>query len=116
MANLFEKIFVGDSDTRRIAVHVFGAILRDYMEGHTTAQQALTFLEIDPVEDAQAVTELQYILGQINACSDVGPKNNYVAEVNDILLIADAHAPPRRITKYYTSATFNARIQAIVVR
>ena len=110
MANLFDKIFSPDENGERVPVHVFSAGIRDYVEGETTLAQLKIFFGIDPVEDAQAVTEFEYIIGRIDACSNLAAKDNYMATLKDVLLIADAGA------KYTNSSTFNTRVQAIVVR
>lgn len=100
MADLFERLYPDDSGTENIPVHIFFAVVIDYMAGETTRQQIINYWQLD----AEAQSDLNALCNHIDGLTGVLNKLVFTEELHAVMMMAETGA------KYVTKAAFRDRL------
>lgn len=99
MADLFDRLYPPDPDTRAISPHYLRAALGDYATGNTTRQQIIDYWLLD----AEAQADLGFLCDAIDGKTAL-EKAQFLLELHDVMMIAEAGA------KYTTKSAFRERL------
>jgi len=100
MADLFERIFVGDASYEKIGVHTFHAVLVDLIEGGSTRAQVISGLNLD----AEAEAQFDVLIAKIQSVGSLAEKHRFANEFHAVGMIAEVGL------KYTTKIAFKTRL------
>jgi hypothetical protein len=105
MADLFDRLFSSSIEeplpfSHAVDIRTFHAGFSDYVSGNTTRAQIISFMDLT----GQEVTDLDVLLGAVDAISSAQGKLQWLTELRAVLELANAGI------KYDTKSAFVARM------